>query len=224
MDQQTLKIIDDINDNTIRIVDILGKYNISRTKLYSLIDKNKLFITTKRKRGIPMPKLDTFNKKYDMYMEYLELYRLKDEEGYKGPIIKLLADKYDISKPSLYVIVEEMRAFYTEEKKQHQLIMDRIQTFNKYRNGPPKSKDGQLELFKATYHHDVLTSKELVVKAYSNLHFRPYYNNCIIEAKEYLKPMIDKYNVVLFHLDKWIQYNLNNKKLAIPPIVTNSRK
>jgi hypothetical protein len=218
MNNQLLNIIADINNENIKVVDILEKYGLCRNAFYKIIRENKLFITVERKRGKQIPLLNTHDKKYNFYLEFLELYKLKEEGVYKGPIRKFLCEKYEITYPTFQKVYYEMLDFHNEMLRQHNKIMERIQVFNKYRSNPPRSKDGQLELFIATYDYEVLTTKELVVKAYCNLYFRSYYNNAIVECKQYLEPMIKKYDIVLFTLDKWIQYKKGNNKLLLPPL------
>ncbi len=213
-----LQIIDDINNENMRMVDIVNKYKICRKRLYKIISENEPFITLSRHRGKNNYLVSTHDKKYDFFLEVQQLHEKKQKGEHKGPIVKPLLKKYDISYKTYQKIYYEMLDYHNELKRQDARMNRRAIILIKYRKQPPRDTQEQLQLFETVYDFDVLFSKDLVVKAYCNLHFRPYFKLCISEGIEYLNPMLRKYGIFQQGLDKWIQYKKQNNKLYIPPI------
>jgi hypothetical protein len=219
-DNTILLIIDDINNENMRVIDILNKYKICRRRFYKIVNENEPFITLTRHRGKNNYLLNTHDKKYNFFLEIQQLHDDKEKGVYKGPIAKPLCERYDISYKTYQKVYYEMLDFHNELKRQDARMTRRALIMLKYRKQSPRNTEEQLQLFQTVYDFDVLITKDTVVKAYCNLHFRPYFKLCIPEGTEYLKPMFKKYNIILWSLDKWIQYKKQNKKLYMNPLAT----
>lgn len=209
-------IIDDYNSG-MKVLDILSKYNICRDALYKTIKSYPLMITIEKKRGRQLStKLQSFDQQYSMFLEYMNMHEKidKGEKRSGSTTTKTLCKKYEVSYNTLMVIIEEMRKFDVEHKRYEAALIERYLVFLKYRKQRPRNAEEQFQLFRYTYPIEG-SDKDKLVKAYCNLHFRPYFNLCIEDGKEFLKNEMLKNGINTVRLDRWISFKRNNNKLQL---------